>query len=330
MKFTGVFGVLTLTLAPALICLGTSPQAAAQDVSALQAELAKARAVNQQLQAKVAELESVLAKEMAVRREGQAAGEVTQKMMAVFQQEVQKLRDQNAQLQAQHDKNQKSVVDMTDQLHKAFSEMKLLKEQNARLLSLVPNPPTGVEAPGKLDGTVTAAPNANLIEVSLGAGDGLKSGHRLTVYRTSGANRTTLGQVEVLQATADGSICRFDPKSVKGEILKGDLVTTELQTAAPAASRLSDPGQLPVLVDGEVLSVSEKGEEGKEAEVEISFGSADGLRPGHQLEVYRLLSSEGIYVGRIEVVSTTAKKSVCKAVATQDTIRKGDRVTSKL
>jgi hypothetical protein len=327
MNRTGVLGVLALTIFLAPIGLCRSPQAAAQDVSALQAELAKARAVNQQLMAKVAELESALAKEIAARREGQAAGEVTEKMMAVLQQEVQKFQNKTAQLQTQRDENQKSVVDLTDQLHKAFSETKLLKEQNARLLSLVPNPPVGVGAPPKLDGTVTSAPNANLIEVSLGVDNGLKSGHQLTVYRTVGANRTVLAQVEVLQATAKKSICRFDPKSLKGEILKGDSVTTELQSAPPAVDGVSDPGQLPDLVDGKVLSVSGEGEA---CEVEISFGASDGLRPGHQLEVYRLLSREGIYVGRVKVVRTTAKTSVCKAVATQGTIRQGDRVTSKL
>ncbi|HUT13218.1 MAG TPA: hypothetical protein VMY42_22205 [Thermoguttaceae bacterium] len=319
-----ILSVLAVTLCPALIGLSAPPHAAAQDVATLQAELAKAQAVNQQLMAKVAELEAMLAKEAAVRAEGQAAGDVAQKMMAVLQQEVQQLRDQMTQLQAERDKNLKSVMDLTDQLHKAFSEMQVLKEQNARLMSLVPNPPTGVPAPPKLDGAVTTDPAGNLIEISLGADAGLKSGHRLTVYRTSGTNRTTLGQIEVLQTAPDKSICRFDAQSLSGEIQKGDAVTTDAASAAPTVTPLSDPGQTPDLVDGEVLSVSAEGE------VEISFGASDGLRAGHQLEIYRLLSTEGIYVGRIEVVRTTAKTSFCKAVATQDTIRKGDRVTSKL
>jgi len=315
--------VLAVAICPALIALSTPPHAAAQDITTLKAELAKAQAVNQQLMAKVAALEATLAKQEAVRAEAQAAGEVSQKMMAVLQQEVKKLRDQVAQFQAERDKNLKSVVDLTDQLNKAFNEMKLLKEQNARLMSLVPNPPSGVPAPPKLDGEVTTAPAGNLLEISLGSDAGLKSGHKLTVYRTSGTNRTTLGQIEVLQTAADKSICRFDAKSIQGEIQKGDLVTTDTASTAPVVGTLAG-GPVPDLVDGEVLSISAEGE------VEISFGAADGLRVGHQLEVYRLLSTEGIYVGRIEVVRTTAKTSICKSTAPHITVRKGDRVTSKL
>jgi len=316
--------VWAVAFCAALIPFSASPRAVAQDVATLQAELAKAQDLNQQLMAKVAELQATLAREAAVRAEGQAAGEVAQKMMAVLQQEVQKLRDQVAQLQAERDKNLKSVVDMTDQLNKAFNEMKVLKEQNARLMALVPNPPTGVPAPPKLDGVVTTDPAGNLLEISLGSDAGLQSGHRLTVYRTSGTDRTTLGQIEVLQTAPDKSICRFDAKSIQGEIQKGDAVTTDAASATPLAAPPSDPGRLPDLVDGEVLSVSAEGE------VEISFGATDGLRVGHQLEVYRLLSTEGIYVGRIEVVRTTAKTSTCKATAPHFTFRKGDRVTSKL
>ena len=56
--------------------------------------------------------------------------------------------------------------------------------------------------------------------------------------------------------------------------------------------------QGPPKVDGIVTSVLEAGL------VEISLGSDDGLRKGHQLEVYRIGGGQSTYVGRIEVVKT--------------------------
>lgn len=71
---------------------------------------------------------------------------------------------------------------------------------------------------------------------------------------------------------------------------------------------------------------------GNSGEVEISFGAQHGLKAGHRLEVYRLRDGQGIYIGRIEVLRTEAKKSVCKSILEfeKDTIRQGDHVVSKI
>jgi len=82
----------------------------------------------------------------------------------------------------------------------------------------------------------------------------------------------------------------------------------------------------PPRVEGVVLSVAGDGL------IEISIGSDMGLRKGHQLQVYRIDRGENAYVGRIEVLRTTADRAVCKIDPRfqNSPVMKGDRVASKL
>ncbi len=292
-----------------------------QDTSSAEAELAEAQAENAKMAVKVAELEAALAQKAAMVNEHQAMTELNKKMLAVLQQESQQLRQQMAALQDERDNSQKSVVDLTDQLQKAFAELKRLKEENARLAAVVPAPPNGVSPPPKVEGLVLGVASGGLVEISIGTDDGLKAGHRLTVFREAAGKQTQLGLIDVLQASKDKAICRVDTKSAQAEIAKGDRVTTGNLAAPPVAVA---PGAPPLLVGGEVVAVGENGE------IVVSFGASDGVAIGHRLEVYRLQGAEGIYVAQVEVVRPAAKTSVCKAVQTMGSIRKGDRVTSKL
>jgi len=65
--------------------------------------------------------------------------------------------------------------------------------------------------------------------------------------------------------------------------------------------------------------------------VEIKLGFDDGIRPGHQFEVTRIAGGTMTYVGRIEVVKTSAGSSVCKILREflKSPIQQGDRVDSK-
>jgi hypothetical protein len=84
----------------------------------------------------------------------------------------------------------------------------------------------------------------------------------------------------------------------------------------------------PPRVDGVVLTPSGSGL------VEINIGSDQGLRVGHQLEVYRTGSGAGAnaYVGRIEVVKIMPDRSVCKVEPKfqNSAMMRGDRVVSKI
>lgn len=333
--------------------------AAGQNPAELEKELEKTRAQNAAMKEQIARLEAMmvesrqrlaqleaendqLKKQLAQALEkltnsgggagdaGQAAGAL-QALMEALRREGAELRKQVEKVQAERDKHLKSVVELTDQLHQAFAEVKRLKELNAGLRALVPEPPAGVGDPPQVEGLVTADPTGEAIEISLGADDGLKPGHRLQVCRTSGGVTTPLGLAVVVKTSAKTSICRIDAKSLRGEIRKGDRLRA--RPPAPPGAEGSQPpvpaadaGQVPHLVDGLVLSVGQSGE------VEISFGADHGLRAGHRLAVYRLSDGQGILVGRLEVVRTSAKTSVCKSIpeSERDTIRKGDRVTSTL
>lgn len=288
-------GVLLLLGGLGLTWLAVSGQTAAQNPSELQRE---SETANRHLTARLAAAEAALAQSRATAAE---------------------LQQQLAQLQAERDKNLASVVQLTDQLHKAFGEVQRLKAENARLTAWLPPPP----AKG-LEGVVTAIQKDGVVEISLGSDDGLKPGHQLSVCRAENNAMRVLGQVVVVSTAPDKSVCRTGFESVDGAVQQGDRITTGKQPAPPSSAEPPKTDEPPFLVGGLVLAVLEDGQ------VEISFGKAAGLRPGHHLEIYRQTGSQGIYVGRLEVVQVGPEKSRCKIVAEQDTVRKGDRITSKL
>ncbi len=80
---------------------------------------------------------------------------------------------------------------------------------------------------------------------------------------------------------------------------------------------------LPV-VEGLVLAILGDGL------VEISIGSDDGLRPSHQLYIYRAAAGQSTFVGKIEVLRTDVDRAVCKIIQSQGNVVKGDRVASQL
>ncbi|MEX2558810.1 MAG: hypothetical protein WD403_02795, partial [Pirellulales bacterium] len=81
----------------------------------------------------------------------------------------------------------------------------------------------------------------------------------------------------------------------------------------------------PFKVDGIVLKSSSSGL------VEISLGSDEGLRKGHQLVVYR---NGGKFVGKIEVIETRADRSVARVMPDPEfrasPIQKEDRVATRI
>ena len=78
----------------------------------------------------------------------------------------------------------------------------------------------------------------------------------------------------------------------------------------------------PPNLDGIVLAVGDKDL------IEISIGSDDGLRVGHQLHVYRDRS----YLGKVVVRKTMPDKAVVEILKDyrQGLIKKGDSVATKL
>ena len=93
--------------------------------------------------------------------------------------------------------------------------------------------------------------------------------------------------------------------------------------AALATAGIKDPEDVPPSdLKGVVLAV------GSDQSVEVSVGRDDGLRAGHQLDIFR----NGSYLGRIEIRTIADDKAVGKILPSfrKGFIQAGDRVASKV
>jgi hypothetical protein len=77
--------------------------------------------------------------------------------------------------------------------------------------------------PPMVDGLVVKVGEKNLVEISIGADDGILVGNKLDVYR----NNAYLGKVVVLKTTPDRAVAEIIPEFKRGIIRKGDRVATK-------------------------------------------------------------------------------------------------------
>lgn len=169
-------------------------------------------------------------------REAVATMRATQNTLADMRTELQTLRDRIVKTQKDFDKQFKRVVALTDELHQSENEVKRLESRQRTLVVDLTryrdllrkneiNPQADPDAVlPKVDGVVLATPGSGLIEVSIGADDGLRKGHQLQVFRA----KTYLGRVEVLRAAPDKAVCKIIPEYRKGAIRRGDRVASKL------------------------------------------------------------------------------------------------------
>ncbi len=151
--------------------------------------------------------------------------------------EVNKLREEIRITQQDRDNQFTKAVTLTDKLNQSQSlkerleeQHRQLQEQYAQLNHIAER--SGIDLntlvsaiPPPLDGKVTAIDEANgLVEVSLGADDGLKRGHTLQVYRGT----KYLGEIILRQVNPDKSVGEIDKKMQRGRMQKDDNVTTKL------------------------------------------------------------------------------------------------------
>jgi hypothetical protein len=139
---------------------------------------------------------------------------------------------------ADRDKNFQQLVSLQDKYNVAAGDLQRVKEMNLRLTEqeaqaklvldrhgLSPTTPLGNIPPPKVDGIVLATGTNGLLEISLGADDGLRPGNTLEVSR----GRNYLGRVEVLRTDPDKSVVKVIPGYQKGKITRDDRVATRLQ-----------------------------------------------------------------------------------------------------
>ena len=198
-------------------------------LSTLETKLADAQ---QRLEQK----ESELAGLQAAQTEATAAISLAETRLKELVGDIQKLRDEIRVVQEERDQHYQRVVALTDKLYSAAGVERNLKEREAQLIAeisrykrvtdvLGANPNMEVEAIAPpLDGIVTAVSERNLIEVSLGADDGLRVGHRVEVFREN----NYLGSAMILKTGPDRAVAQVDEKSQRGLIKVRDRVATRL------------------------------------------------------------------------------------------------------
>ncbi len=129
---------------------------------------------------------------------------------------------------------------------------------------------------------------------------------------------------EVVRLTDELHAAVFELNQLKDTNRELLVELTEMKNKLRAAKIDPDaPMGLPV-VEGLVMSILGDGL------VEISIGSDDGLRQGHQLYVYRVGGGRSTYVGKVEVLRTNVDRSVGKIIEAQGNLARGDRVASQL
>jgi hypothetical protein len=133
------------------------------------------------------------------------------------------------------------VRELTDQLNSAVAERMQVTERSVQLAAdlaavkeslryLGVDLKTDIKSkqpPHPLDGVVLAVPQQNLVEISIGADDGLRKGHKLEVVRMNGAT-AYVGRIEVTQTTPDRAVCRVLPEMLKSPMQRGDRVFDRL------------------------------------------------------------------------------------------------------
>ena len=203
-------------------------------------------ALETKLKARSEELERVqqeLAKLTAT--EGTTAGALVtaQNELSNITAEVKTLRDSVRAAQQDADTKFATTVKLTDEINQMQRAKKVLENRQQPLQDALAALRDGFDKLGVhvdvgQDGTVRTdvdriAPNVkgvvltvgekNLIEISVGADDGILIGHTLDVYREG----AYLGKVTVLKTSPDRAVAEIIPDFKRGTIRKGDRVATK-------------------------------------------------------------------------------------------------------
>lgn len=116
--------------------------------------------------------------------------------------------------------------------------------------------------------------------------------------------------------------------SILQQALEANGITADVTELAGRASP-------PPRIDGVILDSRPPQRQGASELVEISLGSDDGLKKGHEMSIYRV-GLKGVkqpkFLGKIVIVKTEPDKAVGQVIESSrnGVIQKGDNVTTKL
>ncbi|MCC6493716.1 MAG: hypothetical protein IT424_11940 [Pirellulales bacterium] len=172
----------------------------------------------------------------AVQRENVAAVSATEENNKRLAQEVQTLRDRIREAQQARDDAFTNVLQATTNLHVTAGQLQQLRERFTQVVAdladktnrLREGAPAQGEfvptVPGKIS-SVRRADGNQLIEITIGAVDGLKKGHTVEIYRGD----RYLGRAEILRTEPDRAVGQVLRQFQQGQIQEGDDVATRLR-----------------------------------------------------------------------------------------------------
>jgi hypothetical protein len=213
--------------------LSAEIEAAEQQVRKLETERVTLADLNVQLQTERDQLKQQ-------EREQIASVAATQELNKGLTTEVTGLRQQIRTEQQARDAAVAATLSATEELHRISGEYETASERNEQLMKQVSGyrhiikesgldpdtEPTAVVP--TVDGLVSQirrTTGGQLVEITIGADDGLKEGNVLEVFR--GAKY--LGRIEIMETSPDKSVGRVDRRYQEGQIQEGDRVATRLK-----------------------------------------------------------------------------------------------------
>ena len=213
--------------------LSTEKEAAEQQVRKLETERVSLADRNVQIQTELDQLKQQ-------QREQIASVSSTQELNKGLVAEVTGLRNDIRTEQQARDAAVAATLAATEDLHQVKGEYETARARSEQLIKQVSgmthvmrekgiNPDT---EPGSVVPTVNGvvsqirrANGAQLVEVTIGADDGLSAGNTLEVSRGD----KYLGRIEILETSPDKSVGRVDRRFQTGQIQEGDRVATRIK-----------------------------------------------------------------------------------------------------
>jgi DNA repair exonuclease SbcCD ATPase subunit len=174
-------------------------------------------------------------RESALNRAAEAQ-KLAQDRLTALESEVARIRADLKLAQQERDDSFLQVVDLTDKLNQSETTRSQLQQRNDQLVLQVADMNRVMQAhgldvhtlvshiPPKVEGIVVEVSEKGLVEISLGHDDGLKVGHTLDVYRGD----TYLGRIIIRRTAPDRAVGQVVKELQRGQIKKGDHVTTKL------------------------------------------------------------------------------------------------------
>ncbi|MEX2307562.1 MAG: hypothetical protein WD738_08220 [Pirellulales bacterium] len=211
-----------------------------REKEAAEQQLAKLETERVALADRNVQIQTELDQQKLQQREHIAAVAYTQKLNEGLSNEATGLRQQIRTEQQARDAAFSKTLEATEAVHQLTGEYESARERTEQLTKQVsgmthvmreqgidPATEPGAVVP-TVDGVVSQirrAAGAQLVELTIGADDGLKAGNTVEVFRGS----KYLGRVQILQTSPDKSVGRVDRRFQQGQIQEGDRVATRLK-----------------------------------------------------------------------------------------------------